>query len=183
MYDFSLFKQKLDKILSHVKDELNALRTGKASPGMLDTVKVEAYGSMMAINELANISTPDSNMIVVDPWDKNLLDSIEKGIRKAGINLNPVVDKEIIRIVVPSLTEETRRDMVKQLNQKIESAKVMMRAARTETKKNIEDQEGESGVSEDDIHRDLEDMDKMMDEYEHKLEEIQNQKEGDLLKI
>jgi ribosome recycling factor len=183
MYSFSSFTQKLEKILDHVRHEIGLLRTGKASPNMLDGVKVEAYGSLLAINELANVSAPDSNMIIIDPWDKGLLETIEKGINKAGINLNPVVDKQIIRIIVPSLTEETRKNMIKQLRLKTESAKAMMRTTRIDIKKEVEDQEGQAGVSEDDIHRDLEKLDELMSQYEKLLEQIIEKKESELLSI
>jgi ribosome recycling factor len=183
MFDFSDFKQKLSHIIEHTTQEIGSLRTGKASVTMLDPVKVQVYGTSMAINELANLSTPDANMIIIDPWDKNIISDIEKAINKSDLNLNPVVDKQIIRITIAPLTEEKRQLLVKQLQQKIESAKAMMRSARTDTKGEIEDQEGESGVSEDDIHRDIQEMDKIMDEFEEKLEEIQKQKKQDLLEI
>lgn len=183
MYDFSNFKQKLDQVLDHLTKDIGSLRTGKASAAMLDPVKVQAYGATMNINELAGISTPDANMIIIDPWDKNILSDIEKAIEKSDLNLHPVVDKQIIRITIPSLTEEKRQELVKQLQQKVESAKAMMRSARTDTKGEIEDQEGEAGISEDDIHRDIRELDKVMDEYEQKLEEIMDQKKQDLMAI
>lgn len=183
MYNFSDFKQKLNKIIEHTQQELSTLRTGKAKVSMLDPVKVEAYGTSMAINEVANVGAPDPNMIVVEPWDKNLLENIEKAIQKADLNLNPVVDGDIIRITVPPLTEERRKAMVKQLQQKIESAKVMMRNARTDVKNEIEAMEGKSGVSEDDIHYDLKEMDQIMDEHMQKLEELEQQKEQELLSM
>jgi ribosome recycling factor len=122
-------------------------------------------------------------LIVIDPWDKNLLEDIEKAIQKSSLNLNPVVDKEIIRIVIPSLTEEKRMELVKQLQQKVESTRAMMRSARTEAKGEIEDLEGEAGVSEDDIHRDLEELDKIMGQFEKQMEDIQEQKKQDLLSL
>ncbi len=183
MYNFSSFKQKLEKIVEHTHRELAVLRTGQAKVSMLDPVKVEAYGSTMAVNEVANIGTPDPNMIIVEPWDPNLLENIEKAVQKADLNLNPVVDGSIIRIQVPTLTQERRQEMVKQLEQKIESAKKMMRNARVDTKSEIEDLEGESGVSEDDIHRDIQELNRIMDEYVTKLEEMKQQKQTELMKM
>ncbi len=183
MYNFSDFKQKLTQIIDHATRDVSTLRTGKASYDMLDTVKVEAYGGKMSVNEVANISIPDANMILIKPWDQNLLENIEKGIHKADINLNPVVDGDQIRIVVPPLTQETRQAMVKQLHQKIESAKVMVRNARTDQKNEIEDSEDEAGVSEDDIKRYLEEMDKIVKEYNSKLDEMAEAKEAELMKI
>ena len=183
MFDFSIFQQKLDKIMTHTQQELAILRTGKAKVKMLDPVRVEAYGSLMAVNELANVSTPDANMIVIEPWDKSILENIEKAIQKAGLNLNPIVDGELIRIVISPLTEESRQELVKQLHQKTESAKIMIRNARIDIKNEVDDQEGEAGVSEDDIHRDLEQLDKVMDQYTEKLKTFVAQKEKDLLSI
>lgn len=183
MFNFSNFKQKLSQIIDHTTQDISSLRTGKANVAMLDPVKVRVYGTTMNINELANINIPDPNLIVVDPWDKNIIADIEKAIAKADLNLHPVVDKQIIRISIPALTEENRQQLVKQLQQKIETAKAMMRAARTETKSEIEAQEGQSGISEDDIHRDLQEMDKIMDEFESQLEKLLDQKEQELLSI
>jgi len=183
MFDFSIFQQKLDKIMAHTQQELAILRTGKAKVKMLDPVRVEAYGSLMAVNELANVSTPDANMIVIEPWDKSILKDIEKAIQKAGLNLNPIVDGELIRIVIPPLTEESRQELVKQLHQKAESAKTMIRNARIDIKNEVDDQEGQAGVSEDDIHRDLGQLDKVMNQYTEKLKTFIAQKEKDLLSI
>ncbi|HQM15975.1 MAG TPA: ribosome recycling factor [Candidatus Woesebacteria bacterium] len=183
MYNFSLYHQKLQKILDHVSGEINSLRTSKASASLLDTVRVEAYGTQMAVNELGNISAPDANMIIVDPWDKSLIEEVVKGINKAGLNLNPVVDKQIIRIVIPPLTQERRQELVRQLRQKAESARAMMRSVRIDTKNEIDSQEGQAGVSEDDIHRELLELDKIMESYEAQLTQLVTTKEKDLLSI
>lgn len=183
MYNFSLYHQKLQKILDHVTGEINSLRTSKASASLLDTVRVEAYGTQMAVNELGNISAPDANMIIVDPWDKSLIEEVVKGINKAGLNLNPVVDKQIIRIVIPPLTQERRQELVRQLRQKAESARAMMRSVRIDTKNEIDSQEGQAGVSEDDIHRELLELDKIMESYEAQLTQLVTTKEKDLLSI
>jgi ribosome recycling factor len=183
MYNFSNFKQKLDEIIEHAKKDIATLRTGKASIDMLDPVKVEAYGNMMAVNELANVSTPDPNLIIIRPWDQNVLENIEQAIHKAGLNLNPVVDGEQIRIVVPSLTKERREEMVKQLNQKIESARIMIRNARTEAKNEIDEMKGEPGVSEDDIHRDHEQLNQIVQEYNQKLDKIEEHKQQELMSM
>ncbi len=183
MYNFLEFTSKLDHIVEHTQQDLSSLRTGKANAQMLDSVRVPVYGASMAINELANISVPDSNLIVIAPWDKNILADIEKSIQKSDLNLNPVVDRDIIRIVVAPLTEETRLELVKQLHQKVESARAMMRSVRSDIKSEIEDLKGQSGVSEDDIDRDLEELELKMDKYEKILQELATRKEQDLLKL
>jgi ribosome recycling factor len=183
MYNFSQLRQKFDKAIDHIKNDLGSLRTGKASPQLLDPVMVDAYGAKMRVTELANVSAPDANMIVVAPWDKSILENLEKAIASAPLNVNPVVDGDIIRIVIPSLTEERRKEMVKILSQKIEAGKVMLRNIRVDAKKEIENLEGEDGVSEDDITADVEQLDKILKEYSIKLDEISQKKEADLMTV
>jgi len=182
-YNSSQLTDRLEKVLDHVVADMATLRTGKASAQLLDPVLVEAYGSKMKIQEVANVSIPDANMLVVTPWDKNLLENIERAINVSALNLNPIVDGDKIRIVIPALTEERRKEMVKTLSQKIENGKTMIRSARTDTKKDIEDQEGESGVSEDDIKRDLAEMEKITKDYIEKLEKIGKKKEEELMTL
>lgn len=183
MYNFSQLNEKFDKAIDHIRHDLGSLRTGKASPQLLDPVLVDAYGTKMKITEVANVSAPDANMILVSPWDKSLLEAISKGIATTPLNVNPVVDGDIIRIVIPPLTEERRREMVKILSQKIEAGKVMLRNIRVDAKKDIEKQEGEDGVSEDDIKADLDELEKVLKNYITKLDEIAKKKETDLMAI
>lgn len=183
MYNFSDVTQKFEKTIAHLQQELGSLRTGKATPSLLDSVLVDAYGSKMRVNELANVSAPDPNMLIVSPWDKSLLETLEKSIASASLNLNPIVDGDMIRIVVPALTEERRKEMVKVLHQKIEGGKVMLRNIRTDAKKEIEDQDGSEGVSEDDIKAEIEELDKMVKDYTVKLDELAKKKETDLMTV
>lgn len=177
------YKPNFDSVISRVTDDISTLRTGKASIQMLDTVVVDAYGSKMKVNELANISIPDTSLIVVAPWDKSVLADIEKAIIAAQLNLNPVVDGEIIRVPVPALTQERRQEMVKTLQQKIESGKVMLRTVRNDAKKDIEGQKGDAGVSEDDIAASLDELDQIMKEYVDKIDVLSKAKEAELLSI
>lgn len=183
MFNFSPLRQKFEKALEHVNKDLAGLRTGKASPQLLDPVSVEAYGTRMRIGEVANVSAPDANMIIVSPWDKSLLEAIAKGISMAQLNLSPVIDGEVIRIVIPPLTEERRKEMVKSLHQKIEAGNIMLRNIRIDAKKDIEDQANETGVSEDDIKADLDELDKILKEFSAKLDEIAKKKETDLMTV
>lgn len=183
MYNFSDVTQRFEKTIAHLQQELGSLRTGKATPSLLDSVLVDAYGTKMRVNELANVSAPDPNMLIVSPWDKSLLETLEKSIASASLNLNPIVDGDMIRIVVPALTEERRKEMVKVLHQKIEGGKVMLRNIRTDAKKEIEDQDGSEGVSEDDIKAEIEELDKMVKEYTVKLDELAKKKETDLMTV
>lgn len=182
-FQFSLFTDLADKAIIHVKKDLGTLRTGRASTQMLDPVRVEAYGGEMKLNELANVSAPDPNLLVIKPWDTSVLSSIEKAISKSGLNLNPVVDGDIIRIVVPPLTQERREEMVKLLHQKTESGRVMLRSIRSEVKQDIENQAGEANVSEDDIRADLKKLDESTQKKIEEIDQLAKDKEVELMTI
>lgn len=182
-YQFDSFTTKAEKTLDFIRNDISSLRTGRATVQLLDVVAVEAYGTKMKINELANVSAPDPTMLLVAPWDKSLLQTIEKAIGTSGINLNPVVDGSVIRILVPPLTEERRKEMVKLLHQKIEAGRVMMRNVRAEIKKEIDDQDGEAGVSEDMIKLDLEVLEKKVKEYMDKIDKVAADKEKELMTV
>lgn len=182
-FSFQGFQDKAHKSLEHLASEMGTLRTGRAHSQLLDSVKVEAYGGWMKINELANISVPDPGMIMVSPWDKSLLGTIEKAIASSGINLHPVVDGSIIRIVVPPLTEERRKEMVKMLHQKVELGRVMLRNIRGDIKKEIDEMAEVAGVSEDMIKTDLEMLEKHVKEYMEKIEQMAKDKEKELMTV
>lgn len=179
----SYYQEKFEKTLAHAQDGFATLRTGRASAQLLDGVYVEAYGSRMSLHEVASISTPDTQLLVIKPWDKGLLSAIEKAVQLAQLNLNPVVDGDIIRIAVPALTKERRLEMVKILHQKEEEAKVMLRGTRSDVRRDIEKQEGEAGVSEDDLKSEIEELDNTVKDYISKLEEISKKKEQELMSI
>ena len=119
-YNFSLFQQKAQKTLEHVKQDINTLRTGRATAQLLDPVMVEAYGTQMKLIEVASVQAQDASLLVVSPWDKSLLEPVAKAIASAGQNLNPVINSDIIRITIAPLTEEKRLEMVKLLQRKVE---------------------------------------------------------------
>lgn len=182
-YDFSTFESQSNKTIEHIKQDVSTLRTGRATAQMLDSVVVEAYGSYMKIVEVATVQAPDPTLLIVTPWDKSLIEAVDKGIKVANLNLNPIVDGGVIRISVPPLTEEKRQEMVKQLQRKIEDGKVMLRNVRSDAKQEIEEQKGQGGVSEDDIERELEDLEKRHKKYLELLDNLSDAKEKELLKI
>jgi ribosome recycling factor len=182
-YDFSSLESKFTKVLDHVLGELSLLRTGKASPQLLDSVVVEAYGTRMKIAELATISAPDTTLLLITPWDRSVIEAIEKAIASAHLNLNPVVDGQIIRIAVPPLTEERRLEMVKVLHTKVEDGRKMLRTIRGEEKRSIEQLEKDGGYSEDDIKSYVDQLESKMKDYLAKLDEIAARKEVELMKV
>jgi ribosome recycling factor len=183
IFDPAAFSRDGDKVLQVVQDDMATVRTGRAKPSIVENVMIEAYGTNMRLMELAMISAPDPNLITISPWDKSVLSAVEKGIASAGLNLNPVVDGDQIRIVVPSLTQERREDMVKLVKQKTEGGKQMLRNVRQKHKKLIEDQKGQAGVSEDAIKIALEKLQQTHDAYVVKLEQLAKDKEVELMQI
>ncbi|MEO8582043.1 MAG: ribosome recycling factor [Patescibacteria group bacterium] len=183
MFTFDDFQNRAQKILDHIQQDISSLRTGRAHTSLLDPVVVEAYGTRMKISELATVTVQDPTMLVVSPWDKSLLETIAKGIQISGLNLNPVVDSEIIRIGIPALTTERRQEMVKLLAQKIEGGKVMLRNLRGDIRKEIENLKGTDSVSEDNIENWLEELDKKVKELELKIDDVKKRKETDLMTI
>lgn len=177
------YTAKFDHALTQAQESFASLRTGRASAQLLDGVTVEAYGSRMAIHEVASVSAPDTQLLVIKPWDKSLLAAIEKGVQLAQLNLNPIIDGEIVRIVVPPLTQEMRQAMVKTLHQKAEEIKVIFRTVRSDVKRDIDKQAGESGVSEDDIKAEAAELDEVVKDYATQLEAMVKLKEKDLLQL
>lgn len=176
-------KTRLNQTVEVVKKDLSSVRTGRAKPSLVEDVKVEAYDTVMTIKELATISAPDTTLIVIAPWDKGLVSAISSGIQKSGLNIQPIVDSDTIKISLPAPTEERRLELVKLVHQKLESAKVMVRQVRTEIKEEIEAQEGEAGISEDSIKSWLESMQKTVDQYMIIIEERGKEKEKELMTL
>lgn len=180
----ALGKQRMDEVVELVREDLMGVQTGRARPALVEGVKVEAYeGSWMEIKELANISAPDPQSIVIKPWDPSVLEKMEKALQKSDLGVNPVVDNDLIRINIPALTEERRQELVKQVKQKVEAGKAMLRQARLEVKKEIDKQKEQAGVSEDDIHQMYERLQVVVDEYNERLETMERDKEKELMAI
>jgi len=184
MSELSDFKQKCDKIIRLFTEDLLSIKTGRAKPSLLEHIKVQVYGdSWMEIRELASVSATDAHSLVVSPWDKSILKDLEKGLASSEAGVNPIIDGEVIRINIPVLTEERRREFVKLVHQKGESHKAMIRSERINTKKNIETTKNTNGVSEDDVHKDLEELQKSTDEAMSKIDEISKEKENELMTV
>lgn len=181
---FDELKRKMDQVIALVKDDLNQIKAGRAKPSLVENIKIEAYeGQHMPLIELASITAPDPHQLLISPWDKTIIKAIESSLRTSEHNLNPTVDGEVIRIAIPPLTGERREELVKLVNQRIESGKQMMRTIRNDQKKAIDDMEGEPNVSEDDIKKFLEDMQTIADDYHTKLDDLGHNKETELREI
>jgi ribosome recycling factor len=176
--------KKLDQSIKVISEDLAMVRTGRAQPSLVENIAIEAYpGTWMKIPEVASVSAPDSHMLVIKPWDQSTLRKIESGIAAENIGVNPIIDGDMIRIMIPTLTEERRKELVKAVKQKVESGKNILRDIRAEEKREIEAKKGDAGVSEDDVERWLLDMQKLFDSYIDKVETMGAEKEKELMQI
>lgn len=180
MFDFSELKTKSKDIESWFAKELSVIRTGKASPAILDFVQVEAYGSKMGIKELANIVVEDAKTVRVEPWDLSIGKNIEKAINTSNLGLSVAPFEKGLRIIFPELTAERREQFIKAARQKLEEAKVSLRNLRDKTWKAIEDKERAGGMGEDDKFRLKDDMQKIIDGSGKNLEEMAQRKEAEI---
>ncbi|RYC70327.1 MULTISPECIES: ribosome recycling factor [Spirosoma] len=175
-------KDTMEKALKHLAIELTKIRAGKASAQMLDGIQVEYYGMMSPLNQVASVNTPDARTIVVKPFERKLIGEVEKAIRNSNVGLAPNNDGEMIRLNVPPLTEERRRDLVKKVKQEVEVAKVNVRNIRKDTNDDIRKLVKE-GVSEDAVKQGEERVQKLTDAFIARIEEVFAAKEKDILMV
>ena len=176
-------EEKMEKAVAVAKDDLAAVRTGRASPSMFSRIVVDYYGSPTPLNQLASIAIPEARMAVVKPYDASQLNAIEKAIRDSDLGVNPSNDGSIIRVVIPQLSEERRREMVKVAKTKGEDAKITMRNIRRKAKEEIERmvKDGESG--EDEGARGEKELESVTQNYVHQIDELVKHKEAELLEV
>ena len=180
---FNLLKARMDKAVEAFRKELTTQRTGRANVHMLDSVHVEAYGSMMPLNQVGNISAPEPQMITVQPWDTSLAGAIEKAIRTADLGFNPQNDGKLIRIPVPAPTEERRKEMVKHMNKVLEEHRTAIRNVRRDGNDEIKKAMKDKKISEDEERTMLEQMQKITDEEIKKMEEMFKAKEKEVMQV
>jgi ribosome recycling factor len=176
-------KPQYDEAILHFKTELKGLRTGRANPASVENIGVLAYGQTMEVKSLASISVPDAKTIVIDPWDKSVMKDIEKAITDARIGTNPIIDGTIIRLSFPSMTEETRKAVVKQLKEKLEESRVAIRKIRESIREAILKNEKEKSIGEDERFRMVTELEDMTKEFSLKLESMANDKEVEIMTL
>lgn len=176
-------REQMERAVEATRREFSTVRTGKATPALLDTVRVEAYGSKMPINQVGTVSAPEPRMLVVQPWDKGLIGAIEKAIRGAELGLNPVNDGNVIRIPIPPLTEERRRELVRLVHKLAEEGRVAVRHARQEANKDIKRRQQAHEVSEDEARRQLDEVQKLTDQYIARIDELLHAKEQEVMEV
>lgn len=176
-------EERMKKTLEATRRELAGMRTGKATPSLLDTVKVEAYGQYVSLKEVGQVSAPEPRLIVVQPWDKGLIKAVSRAIQAAELGLNPTDDGNVVRVPVPALTEERRRDMVKLVAKLAEEGRVHIRQIRHEVNKDIKHQQDEGTFAEDEAKRLTAEVQKLTDHYIGLIDELLKKKTAEVMEV
>jgi ribosome recycling factor len=180
---FAQLRTRMDKAVEDFRKEMAATRTGRASVHMLDGVTVDAYGSQMPLNQLANVSAPEPQLITVQPWDVSQIGAIEKAIRSADLGLNPMNDGKLVRVPVPALTEDRRKDMVKHLHKVLEEHRTAVRNIRRDGNDLVKKTMKDKKITEDEERGALEQLQKLTDDEIKKMEELAKGKEKEVMSI
>jgi len=179
---FDMAKEGMEKALQHLDSELSRIRAGKANVHILDGVLVDYYGTPTPLNQVSNVSTPDAKTIMIQPWEKTMIDPIEKALMNSNVGITPVNNGEVIRLIIPQLTEERRRDLVKLVKSEGENARVSIRNSRRDANEEYKQMQ-KDGLSEDEAKDAEAEIQKLTDEYNGKVEEIVTSKEDDIMTI
>lgn len=176
-------ERKMKRAVEVLSDELTSIRTGRASPALLNHVHVDYYGTPTPINAVANISAPDPRLVVIQPWDKSLLGTIEKAIQKSDLGINPTNDGQVIRLAIPQPTEERRRELVKQVHHRGEEARVAVRNVRREAVDHVKKLDRDGQISEEEARRAQDRLQKLTDQFIHQIDEVSRKKETEVLEV
>jgi ribosome recycling factor len=178
-------EHKMTTAIEVLGRDYQSVRTGRATPAMLDRIQVDYYGTPSHINGVANVSAPDPHMVVIQPWDRTMLGVIEKAIQKSDLGINPTNDGSVIRLVVPQLTQERRKELVKQVHQRAEEARVAVRNCRRDALEHLRkaEKEEDSGISIEDEKRAQERLQKLTDQFVKRIEEVSRRKETEVTEV
>lgn len=178
-----LAKEGMEEALERLRKSLTKVRTGRANPAMLDGVRVDNYGSMVPLNQVSTVSVGDARLLVVKPWDRNMVGPIEKAINAQNLGLNPQSDGTVIRLAIPPLTEERRKGLVKQVKEFAEESKVGIRGTRRDSNEELKELEKKGKISEDDLKKALEKVQDVHDKYIAQVDEITKKKEAEVMEV
>ena len=176
-------EESMKKSINFLKEELASIRAGKANPKLVDKIQVSYYGTMTPINQLANISVPEPRSIIIQPWDSSLLKEIERAIQTSDLGINPSNDGKLIRLAIPPLTEERRKDLIKLVKKEVENSKIAIRNIRRDSNEEFKKMEKSGEMTEDDLKRAEEEMQKLTDKYIKLTDDIYKEKEKDILEV
>ena len=178
-----VLKEKLEGILGHLKTEIASLRTGRATVALVEDIKVDYYGTPTPLKAIASISAPEARQLVIQPWDKNAIQPIERALQSSSLGLHPVTDREAIRLSVPPLTEERRKELAKLLGRSLEDARIKVRKEREEALKEVDRREKQKEISEDEKFRQKGELQRVVDEYNKMIEEAGRMKEKEIMTV
>ena len=181
--DINNLKEKMDLSIKHLEKEFQTIRTSRASPTMLENIFVDAYGSKTPLNQLGNISTPDANTITIQIWDTSLIKSIENAITESNLGINPQTDGQIMRLPIPKLSEERRKEIIKIASEFAENSKVTVRNIRRDTIENSKKEKKDSNLSEDELKKTINQIQKITDQNIDRIDKILETKKTDILKV
>ena len=176
-------EERMEKAVEALRENLKTIRTGRASPSLVERLPVEYYGALTPLNQLATISAPEPRLLTIRPWDPNALADIEKAIMKSDLGLTPSNDGKIIRLVIPRLTEERRQELVKVVGKRVEEGKVAIRNIRRDAIEDLREMESEKLISEDEFYRTKDEVQEITDKFVTKIDEIGRDKEKEILEI
>ncbi len=180
---FTDAERRMQKAVEALKQDLAALRTGRASSALLERIQVDYYGTPTPISQVATISVPEARLLVIQPWDRKMLTDIEKAIQKSDLGINPNNDGQVIRLNIPPMSEERRRDMVKTLHKKMDEHKVAVRNVRRDVQDKLRDREKKKEVSEDELKRSTERLQKLTDRFIDEMDKVGKSKEQEILEV
>jgi ribosome recycling factor len=176
-------EEKMRKAAEALQSDLSAVRTGRASPALVDRLKVEYYGTTMPLNQLATISAPEPRLLMIRPWDASALSAIEKAVQKSDLGLTPSSDGKIIRLPIPRLTEERRQDLSKLVSRRVEEGKIALRNSRRDGLEDIREMEKEKMIGEDELYQARDALQELTDKYTERLSEIGQAKEKEIMEV
>jgi ribosome recycling factor len=179
----SELRQKMEKTVEALKKDLNKIRTGRASIALLDGIKVNAYETQMPLDQVAALSVPESRLITIKPWDQSIIGEIEKSILKSELGLTPMNDGKLIRISIPPLTEERRKELAKMAKKMAEEAKISIRNHRREANEMFKELKNEKEISEDEMYKSQDQTQKITDDFTKKVDEITSEKEKEIIEF
>lgn len=175
--------ERMEKSISSLESSLQKIRTGRANPSLLDAIQIDYYGNMTPLSQVSNISVQDAKTLLISPWEKNLVPDIEKAIQSSDLGINPATSGDVIRVILPDLTEETRRDLIKVAKSEAENSKIALRNQRRDANGLLKEYLKEKEISEDDERRGQEIIQNLTDDFISKVEQLLELKEKDLLEI
>ena len=176
-------ERRMQKAVDALKQDLAAIRTGRASSALVERIMVDYYGTPTPINQVATISVPEARMVVIQPWDRKMLTDIEKAIQKSDLGINPNSDGQVIRLNIPPMSEERRRDMAKTLHKKLDEHKVAVRNIRRDVQDKLRDREKKKEIPEDELKRNADKLQKLTDRYIDEMDKVGKSKEQEIMEV